>query len=72
MPDSHARSFNCTDLLYSKIQVASASVGLSSSELIRASCQAAIEEMADRDPGLRRHLDCIDHRARMAADEVAA
>jgi hypothetical protein len=50
------------DALYRRVNLAAASLGISSSSFIRGACQAALATLAEKDPALRAHFAFLDER----------
>lgn len=67
---SRVTSFCVPNELRSRINIASAAYGLSSSEFIRGACQAALDTLEERDPALRAHFAFLTEREAQAERSV--
>jgi hypothetical protein len=65
MPE-RSTSFVIGDSLYKRVNLAAAH-GMSSSEFIRAACEAALDELAKHDPALRAHFAFLAERWQVPA-----
>jgi hypothetical protein len=64
------RSFALSESLSRSINIASASIGISRSDLIRAAVEAAVMTLAEADPKLAQMLDLADAMPMVAKPQI--